>query len=336
MKIAVTATEPSLDARMDPRFGRCPYFLVVETDDASFEAVENQSVSLGGGAGIQSAQLMADKGVQTVLTGNCGPNAYQTLAAAGIAVIVGCGGSVADVVEQFKAGQLNAASEPSVPGKFGLGGAASPPQAVSMPPQQPPVAGPQMGMGGGGQGMGRGRGGGRGMGQGGGGGMGMGRGGGRGMGGGMGRGSGMGQGGGDGMGMGRGGGRGRGIAVGGGDMGGGMGAALPQGAVPMSQAIPASLNTNNELTMLRQQAEEMARQTQQTYERIRQLEQEGKTRTVVAKVEAEKCTGCGICVDICSVEAISLENGVAIIDERTCTACGLCVNECPNEAISMG
>jgi len=172
MKIAVTATEPSLDARMDPRFGRCPYFLVVETDDGSFEAVENQSVSLGGGAGIQSAQLMADKGVQTVLTGNCGPNAYQTLAAAGIAVIVGCGGTVADVVEQFKAGQLNAASEPSVPGKFGLGGAASPPQAVSMPPQQPPVAGPQMGMGGGGQGMGRGRGGGRGMGR----GMGQGRG----------------------------------------------------------------------------------------------------------------------------------------------------------------
>ena len=172
MKIAVTATEPSLDARMDPRFGRCPYFLVVETDDGSFEAVENQSVSLGGGAGIQSAQLMADKGVQTVLTGNCGPNAYQTLAAAGIAVIVGCGGTVADVVEQFKAGQLNAASEPSVPGKFGLGGAPSPPQEMSMPPQQPPVAGPQMGMGGGGQGMGRGRGGGRGMGR----GMGQGRG----------------------------------------------------------------------------------------------------------------------------------------------------------------
>ena len=136
MKIAVTATEPSLDARMDPRFGRCPYFLVVETDDASFEAVENQSVSLGGGAGIQSAQLMAGKGVQTVLTGNCGPNAYQTLAAAGIAVIVGCGGTVADAVEQFKAGQLNAASEPSVAGKFGVGGVPSAPQEMSMAPQR--------------------------------------------------------------------------------------------------------------------------------------------------------------------------------------------------------
>jgi len=182
MKIAVTATEPSLDARMDPRFGRCPYFLVVETDDASFEAVENQSVSLGGGAGIQSAQLMASKGVQTVLTGNCGPNAYQTLAAAGIAVIVGCGGTVADAVEQFKAGQLNAAAEPSVAGKFGLGGAPSLPQEMSMPPQQPPVAGPQMGTGGAGQGMGMGRG------------MGRGRGGGRGMGRGMGQGGGMGMG----------------------------------------------------------------------------------------------------------------------------------------------
>ena len=127
------------------------------------------------------------------------------------------------------------------------------------------------------------------------------------------------------MGMGRGGG-----------MGGGIGAAFPQGAVPMSQATPVPLNTNNELITLRQQAEQMARQTQQIHVRIRQLEQEGKTRTMVAKVDAEKCTGCGICVDMCPVEAISLENEVAIVDEQVCTACGLCVNECPNEAISMG
>jgi len=173
MKVAVTATGPSLDARVDPRFGRCPYFLVVETDDASWKAVENPNVSLGGGAGIQSAQLMAERGVQTVLTGNCGPNAYQTLSAAGIGVIVGCSGTVADVIEQFKAGQLNAADEPSVAGKFGLGGAPSPPRDPSIQPQQPPAAGPGTGMGGGGgRGMGRGRGGGRGMG----GGMGRGRG----------------------------------------------------------------------------------------------------------------------------------------------------------------
>jgi len=326
MRIAITATGADLEAKVDPRFGRCPCFLIVETDDLSFEAVENPNITQGSGAGIQSAQLMADKGVRHVLTGNCGPNAHQTLSAAGIGVIVGCSGPVRDVIEQYKAGQFTAAGEPNVASHFGVGGAAggAPDQPAGL--QQQPMTGGGMGMG---------RGGGQGMGQGGGGGMGMGRGGGRGMGGGMGRGRGMGQGGGGGMGMGRGGGRGRGIALGGGDMGGGMGAALPQGAVPMSQATPASLNTNNELTMLRQQAEEMAQQTEQIHKRIQQLEQEGKTRTLVAKVAAEKCTGCGICVDICPVEAISLENDMAVVDERTCTACALCVNECPNGAIAL-
>lgn len=51
MKLAVTTAEPSLDARVDPRFGRCPYFIVVETEDFSFEALENPNLSLGGGAG---------------------------------------------------------------------------------------------------------------------------------------------------------------------------------------------------------------------------------------------------------------------------------------------
>ncbi|MDY7010118.1 MAG: NifB/NifX family molybdenum-iron cluster-binding protein [Planctomycetota bacterium] len=179
MKITVTATGPDIGAAVDPRFGRCPYFLIVDTDTMKFEAVENPNLSLGGGAGIQSAQLMAGKGVQFVLTGNCGPNAYQTLSAAGIEVIIGCSGTAADVVEQFKAGQLNATGQPNVASKFGAAGA---PGAVPDQPagsQPPPMAGGGMGMG-------------RGMGQGGGGGMG--RGGGRGMGRGQGMGAAFGQG----------------------------------------------------------------------------------------------------------------------------------------------
>jgi len=179
MNIAITATEPSLDAKVDPRFGRCPYFLIVDADTLKFEAVENANLMLGGGAGIQSAQLMAEKGVQFVLTGNCGPNAYQTLSAAGIDVIVGCSGTVAEVVKQFKANQLSATSEPNVAGKFGLGGGPSPAADQPAGPQQGPMTGGGLGMG---------RGGGRGMGQG--GGMGRGRGGGGGMG--QGRGQGMG------------------------------------------------------------------------------------------------------------------------------------------------
>lgn len=122
MKIAITATGPDLDATVEPRFGRCPYFLIVDPDSLSFESVENPNAALGAGAGIQSAQLIAEKAAEVVLTGNCGPNAYQTLSAAGIGVVIGCSGTVRQVVEQFKAGQLNAASGPSVASKFGMGG----------------------------------------------------------------------------------------------------------------------------------------------------------------------------------------------------------------------
>ncbi len=72
--------------------------------------------------GIQAAQLMAQKRVKAVLTGNCGPNAHQTLSAAGIDVVVGCSGTVSEVVERFKSGQLSAASAPNVASHAGMGG----------------------------------------------------------------------------------------------------------------------------------------------------------------------------------------------------------------------
>jgi len=161
MRIAITAAEPTLDAAVDPRFGRCPYFLIVDPDDLTFEAIQNESVALGGGAGIQSAQLMAEKGVTSVLTGNCGPNAHQTLSAVGIEVIVGCSGIVRDVIQQFKAGQLSAANQPNVASHSGMAGAPGPAEGQPTPFQQPPLPG-----GGGGMGRGKGRGGGMGRGQG--------------------------------------------------------------------------------------------------------------------------------------------------------------------------
>jgi predicted Fe-Mo cluster-binding NifX family protein len=122
MKVAASATGASLDAAVDPRFGRCSFFVLVDTDDMTFEAIENGSRSLGGGAGIQSARLMAQKGVAAVLTGNCGPNAHEALTAAGIDVIVGCSGSVLQAVERFKSGRFRAASAPNVATHAGMGG----------------------------------------------------------------------------------------------------------------------------------------------------------------------------------------------------------------------
>lgn len=183
MKIAVTATQPSLDAPMDPRFGRCPYFVIVESDLGTFEALENTNAALDGGAGIQSAQTIAASGAQVILTGNCGPNAFSTLSAAGIEVITGCSGSVRGVVEQYKTQQLQPVSEPSVASHFGTGatapeGQTAPTQGGSPPPMN---EGPGMdfaqtggmgrgrctgrGQGMGGRGRGRGAGGGRGRGR---------------------------------------------------------------------------------------------------------------------------------------------------------------------------
>ena len=121
MKIAVSATGPSLDAEVDPRFGRCAYFLFVETTDWSFEAVANANVALGGGAGVQSGQLVAEKGVEYLLTGNCGPNAYRTLEAAGIKVVTGCSGTVHQAVEGLQSGAWTAIQQPNVDSHFGMG-----------------------------------------------------------------------------------------------------------------------------------------------------------------------------------------------------------------------
>jgi len=101
MKIAVTAKGNTLESEIDPRFGRCPWFLIVNLDDMTFQAITNSNMSAGGGAGVQSGQLMAEHDVECVLTGNCGPNAFSTLSAAGIKVITGVSGVVKDVVDQY-------------------------------------------------------------------------------------------------------------------------------------------------------------------------------------------------------------------------------------------
>ncbi len=119
MKLGVTARGPGLDAELDPRFGRAAYLLVVESDTAQVDAVPNPYGALGSGAGIQSARWMAEKGAKVVLTGFCGPNSHQTLAAADIDVVVGCSGTVAEAVGRYRSGQLRPAAGPNVPGHSG-------------------------------------------------------------------------------------------------------------------------------------------------------------------------------------------------------------------------
>ena len=102
MKICVTATANSLDAQIDPRFGRCSYFIIVDSETLQFEAVSNMAAGASGGAGIQAAQTVANKSVKLLIAGNVGPKAFQALSAAGIEVATGAFGSVREAVEKYK------------------------------------------------------------------------------------------------------------------------------------------------------------------------------------------------------------------------------------------
>ncbi len=122
MKIAISAAEPGLGAQIDPRFGRCQYFVVIDLETMEFESVENASAIASGGAGTSAAQMIAEKGVEAVITGNCGPNAFQVLAAAGINVLTGLTGTVKEAIQKYKDGSLNVTVQPNVPDHFGSGG----------------------------------------------------------------------------------------------------------------------------------------------------------------------------------------------------------------------
>lgn len=166
MKVAISSTGKNLESTIDERFGRCRYFIIVETDDMSFDVVDNTNTDLTASAGIQAATFVASTGSEAVITGNCGPKAMQVFDATNINIILGQYGVIKDVVEKFKSGELSPSIRGNVPEKSGAA------QTASAPTFSPPGSG-----GGGGRGMGGG--GGRGMG---GGGRGMGMSGGRGMG----------------------------------------------------------------------------------------------------------------------------------------------------------
>ena len=107
MKIAVSASGDNLDDPVDPRFGRCQYFTIVDTDSMKFEAFPNTSMNAPSGAGIGAAQLVVERGVKAVVTGAAGPNAMAVLSQAGINIHIGAQGSVRHAVESFIRGELN-------------------------------------------------------------------------------------------------------------------------------------------------------------------------------------------------------------------------------------
>ena len=113
MKIAVSATGPNLSSEVDQLFARAAYYVFVDSETREFETIENPNRMLAGGAAIESAQLIARKGAQVVLTGNCGPNAFRVLALGGVQVIAGVSGTVAQAVEAFRNNAYRPAQGPT-------------------------------------------------------------------------------------------------------------------------------------------------------------------------------------------------------------------------------
>jgi predicted Fe-Mo cluster-binding NifX family protein len=107
MKVAVTARGIDLDSEVDPRFGRAPYILIVDTETMEFESLDNsENVNAFKGAGIQAATMVAEKGSEVLLTGYCGPNAFKTVQAAGMKVISDVTGTVEQAVKTFLSGNV--------------------------------------------------------------------------------------------------------------------------------------------------------------------------------------------------------------------------------------
>ncbi len=114
MKILLSTASTSLDSAIDPRFGRSAYLMVVDTDTLQAEAHPNPGVNASGGAGIQAAQFAAGKSAQAVISGDFGPNAFDALKAAGIAMyLYGDCSTARQAVERFREGKLQEVGAPT-------------------------------------------------------------------------------------------------------------------------------------------------------------------------------------------------------------------------------
>jgi predicted Fe-Mo cluster-binding NifX family protein len=107
MRVGVSATGGDLNARVDDRFGRCPWFLIVDTDSLEFNVLQNRHAEEGMGAGMGAAKDLIDAHVDAVISGQVGPKAYEVLRALSIDIFLVSGGiNVKDALERLKRGQL--------------------------------------------------------------------------------------------------------------------------------------------------------------------------------------------------------------------------------------
>ena len=119
MKIAITGQDKELSCDIDLRFGRAKWLIVVDTKTGDFQAHDNKvNLNAAQGAGIQTGQNIANLGVEAVITGNVGPNAFKTLGAANVRIFLAEKQTVQDAIDLFKAGKLKEVDQASVEGHW--------------------------------------------------------------------------------------------------------------------------------------------------------------------------------------------------------------------------
>lgn len=120
MKIAISSQGEKLDSPLDPRFGRAAQFILYDTETASYEVISNaQSLDAAQGAGIKAAETISRLGAQVLITGHCGPKAFETLKAADIRIVSGAEGcTVSEALEKFQSGQLKITGSSDVNGHW--------------------------------------------------------------------------------------------------------------------------------------------------------------------------------------------------------------------------
>lgn len=120
MKIAISSQGQTLDSAVDSRFGRAGQFIVYDTETGSYQVISNaQSLDAAQGAGIKAAETISRLGAQVLITGHCGPKAFETLKAAGIKILAGAEGcTVSQALQKHKSGQLKSSGSPDVAGHW--------------------------------------------------------------------------------------------------------------------------------------------------------------------------------------------------------------------------
>lgn len=106
MKIAVSSTEQSQEAVLDPRFGRCEFFMIYNTETKENKRVKNIAITATGGAGIEAANQLCEEEIEVVITGELGPNAFKILEKVGIKAFSCAEISVVQALEKYQNGQL--------------------------------------------------------------------------------------------------------------------------------------------------------------------------------------------------------------------------------------